>query len=71
MLIEVIAEIITNNLATLKSDIIFIEIKIKIMKDMIQTFKWKWNSNKLEFIGTILSIITLGIFYYFVLNICY
>jgi len=62
-------KIIKNNLATLKLDIIF--IKIKIMKDMIQTFKWKWNSNKLEFVGTILSIITLGIFYYFVLNICY
>ena len=71
MLIEVTIKIIINDLATLKLDIIFIEIKIKIMKDMIQTFKWKWNSNKLEFIGTILSIITLGIFYYFVLNICY
>ena len=71
MLVKVTIKIIINDLATLKSDIIFIEIKIKIMKDMIQTFKWKWNSNKLEFIGTILSIITLGIFYYFVLNICY
>jgi hypothetical protein len=64
-------KIIKNNLATLKLDIIFIRIKIKIMKDMIQTLKWKWNSNRLEFIGSILSITALGLLYYFILNICY
>lgn len=41
------------------------------MKDMIQTLKWKWNENKLEFIGSILFTSTLGTIYYFVLNICY
>jgi hypothetical protein len=41
------------------------------MKDMIQTLKWKWNSNRLEFIGSVLSITALGLLYYFILNICY
>ena len=41
------------------------------MKDMIQTIKWKWKSNRLEFIGSILSIMTLGLIYYIVLNVCY
>ena len=41
------------------------------MKDMIQTFKWKWKSNRLEFIDSILSIMTLGLIYYIVLNVCY
>jgi hypothetical protein len=35
------------------------------MKDIINTFKWKWNEDKMDFIGGIAFFIGLGLFIWF------
>lgn len=32
------------------------------MRDMIDTFKWKWKTDKMEFIGGVGLFIVLGLF---------
>jgi hypothetical protein len=41
-------------------------IKMKSnMKDIINTFKWKWNEDKMDVIGGIAFFIGLGLFIWF------
>ena len=32
------------------------------MRDIINTFKWKWNEDKMDFIGGIAFFVVLGLF---------
>ena len=34
------------------------------MKDIIETFKWKWDRSKLEFLGSIVFVTFMGILLY-------
>lgn len=41
------------------------------MQDMIEIFKLKWNSDKKDFITTVIGLIVFGIITYYSLNIIY
>jgi hypothetical protein len=58
---------IRGNIWLPESPVVYLGIiKMKSnMKDIINTFKWKWNEDKMDVIGGIAFFIGLGLFIWF------